>query len=641
MRIVLAIALLLSLAVGEAQEKTVVVGLIGDSTVAEQSGWGPAFAERFDRRAKIVNYAKGGATLKSLSTKLDELVQHQPDYVLIQFGHNDQKRYDTAVYRDHLKSYVERIQQAGGQPVIVSSVTRRSFDAQGKIVSNLVRNEKYSYRGTLTDYANAAEAVAKELNLPFIDLHRASIAHHNKIGRAASMAYNFKEGDKTHFNKKGAEAITGLILEELKTAVPELAAYVKAVAEGPKTSSHVADSARASIRGCGYPKLSDISFSSRRFRPENDRDPHDTFADLPRFFSTRLDWVYDKGNRENIIGRANALGLNYTGAISSILPDDLGGFVRIRGRDRSLSGDLSVLGHLPSKPAIGDVWSDDFIEIASEHVREMIRQGADGIQVDDPGMNYAEAVYRDGGYGDASNAKFPAWLTNNSTEQQRRNWNLDLGRPKFSYREWVLSKGGEDSIPPDLKRLHEKFLLEGLLRFYETLRNAAADANGGAPVPFSCNNSSNVVWRDYSKWADFGMAETRMENISPLKIWRWVCAPGLDIEKGQVLSPPRYDVLTPPDNMVPFTRSCIATTYAMGGLMMVPWDVWQKNGGGPRYFGTAADYADLYGLIRALPELFDGYEAVFCRGEGFRLRATSSKTHPSCFRATMTALLRW
>ena len=52
----------------------------------------------------------------------------------------------------------------------------------------------------------------------------------------------------------------------------------------------------------------------------------------------------------------------------------------------------------------------------------------------------------------------------------------------------------------------------------------------------------------------------------------------------------------------------------MGGLMMVPWDVWQKNGGGPRYFGTAADYADLYGLIRALPELFDGYEAVFCRG---------------------------
>ena len=141
----------------------------------------------------------------------------------IQFGHNDQKRYDTTVYRDHLKSYVERIRKAGGQAVIVSSVSRRSFDENGKIVSNLIKNEKYSYKGTLTDYANAAEAVAEELNLPFIDLHRASIAHHNQIGREESMSYNFKEGDTTHFNRKGAEAITELILEELKTVVPEIA----------------------------------------------------------------------------------------------------------------------------------------------------------------------------------------------------------------------------------------------------------------------------------------------------------------------------------------------------------------------------------------------------------------------------------
>lgn len=227
MRIVLAIALLLNLAVCEAQEKVVTVGLIGDSTVAVQSGWGPAFATRFDHRAKIVNYAKNGATLQALSKKLDALVRLKPDYVLIQFGHNDQKRYDTAGYSDHLRSYVERIRKAGGKPIIVSSVTRRSFDKNGKIVSNLVKNEKYSYKGKLTDYANAAEAVAAELKLPFIDLHAASIAHHNKIGREESMTYNFKEGDNTHFNKKGAKAITHLILKELNTVVPELAAYLK------------------------------------------------------------------------------------------------------------------------------------------------------------------------------------------------------------------------------------------------------------------------------------------------------------------------------------------------------------------------------------------------------------------------------
>ena len=228
MKIVLAIALLLAnQVVCKAEEKPVTIGLIGDSTVAEQSGWGPAFAQRFDRRAKIVNYAKNGATLQALSKKLNALVRLKPDYVLIQFGHNDQKRYDTAVYSNHLRSYVERIRKSGGKPVIVSSVTRRSFDAQGKIVSNLVKNEKYSYNGTLTDYANAAKTLAEKLNLPFIDLHAASIAHHNKIGRDESMTYNFKEGDNTHFNKKGSKAITGLILKELNTVVPELATYLK------------------------------------------------------------------------------------------------------------------------------------------------------------------------------------------------------------------------------------------------------------------------------------------------------------------------------------------------------------------------------------------------------------------------------
>jgi pectinesterase len=227
MKFVLKISLLISLAVCEAKVKAVTIGLIGDSTVAVQSGWGPAFAERFEDRAKIVNYAKNGATLQALSGKLDELVELKPDYILIQFGHNDQKRYDTQVYKSHLQSYVDRIQKGGGKPIIVSSVTRRSFDENGRIVSNLVRNEKYSYKATLTDYAKAAEALARELNLPFLDLHRVSIAHHNEIGREESMTYNFKEGDKTHFNRKGAEAITELIIKELKTAVPELVVYLK------------------------------------------------------------------------------------------------------------------------------------------------------------------------------------------------------------------------------------------------------------------------------------------------------------------------------------------------------------------------------------------------------------------------------
>jgi lysophospholipase L1-like esterase len=225
---VIAAAVLLGVSVCRAEETSLTIGLIGDSTVAVQSGWGPAFASRFHERVKVVNYARNGATLHSLSKGLDVLVQLKPDYVLIQFGHNDQKRYDANVYSEHLRSYGKRIQKAGGKPIILSSVTRRYFDENGKIVSSKSRILK----GSLTVYAQAAQAVAKQTEVPFIDLHAISVEHHNKIGPEASMTYNFREGDATHFNKKGGQAITDLILPELKKVAPELTVHLKHPSKG-------------------------------------------------------------------------------------------------------------------------------------------------------------------------------------------------------------------------------------------------------------------------------------------------------------------------------------------------------------------------------------------------------------------------
>ncbi len=211
---------------GLTPEAVVKIGLIGDSTVAQQSGWGPAFASRFNDQVQVLNHAVNGATLQSLSNRLDALVKHQPDYVLIQFGHNDQKRYDTNGYSARLRSYVERIRKAGGKPIILSSVTRRTFSQDGKIVSRLVKSKQFTFKANLTAYAQAAQAVAAELRVPFIDLHTISVAHHNKIGPEASMAYNFKEGDLTHFNGKGGQAVTDLILPELKRVAPELTTHL-------------------------------------------------------------------------------------------------------------------------------------------------------------------------------------------------------------------------------------------------------------------------------------------------------------------------------------------------------------------------------------------------------------------------------
>ncbi|MFH5805133.1 rhamnogalacturonan acetylesterase [Alienimonas sp. DA493] len=214
-------ASLLTSAVGvpnDSADAPVAIGLIGDSTVADTYGWGPAFAERFDDRTTVLNFARNGARLDTLSKRLDELLEKSPDYVLIQFGHNDQKKYGVETYKKNLTDYVRRAKAAGARPIVLSSVTRRNFGPDGKI---LPRTE--GVHGGLPAFAAAAGEVARRETVPFIDVYRISVEHHNRLGPEASAAYDFADDDQTHFSPAGAAATADLIVDELKVARPELA----------------------------------------------------------------------------------------------------------------------------------------------------------------------------------------------------------------------------------------------------------------------------------------------------------------------------------------------------------------------------------------------------------------------------------
>lgn len=204
-----------------AQEPDVTIGLIGDSTVTDEGGWGVGFAERLNDRGNVINYAKSGGTLAWLSKRLDELIAKKPDYILIQFGHNDMKFYDTRKYSNKLTNYIERIHKAEIKVIVLSSVTRRHFDESGKIKPPVVKGR------TLPEYAKAAQTVAEKQGVPFIDLNTISIAHHNEIGPEVSATYNLKEEDKTHLNKIGAKAIADLIIPEFIAVAPEIAYIVR------------------------------------------------------------------------------------------------------------------------------------------------------------------------------------------------------------------------------------------------------------------------------------------------------------------------------------------------------------------------------------------------------------------------------
>ncbi len=208
------------------------IALIGDSTMTDSAGWGKAFANRFGENVSVHNFSKGGRSAKSWHDEgwILDVLDTRSDYWLIQFGHNGQpgkgpkRETDPATsYRDYLKGYIDKAKSVGAKPILVSSVTRRRFDEKGKV--RVVEEKGFSL--PLKPWAEAAGAVAKEMEVPFIDLYGESVRYHDEIGPEESATFAPKEGDFTHFNEKGANAIADLVISELKKVEPGLAAHLE------------------------------------------------------------------------------------------------------------------------------------------------------------------------------------------------------------------------------------------------------------------------------------------------------------------------------------------------------------------------------------------------------------------------------
>ncbi len=195
--------------------------LVGDSTVTDASGWGGALSKSFGPKVEVVNEAKSGRSSRSY---IDEghwtrALARKGDYVLIQFGHNDQPGKGPAretdpktTYRDFLRKYIAEARAAGSKPVLITSIARRTFGKDGKP------------RTSLMPYADAVIAVGKDTHTPVIDLHALSLAHLAKIGDAASTPLGSDNGkDRTHFSVEGARVFAAMVAEELTRQVPELA----------------------------------------------------------------------------------------------------------------------------------------------------------------------------------------------------------------------------------------------------------------------------------------------------------------------------------------------------------------------------------------------------------------------------------
>ncbi len=191
------------------------VFLLGDSTVCDQprepyASWGQMLTVFFKPTLAVANHAESGeSTVSSLEAgrldKIESLLK-RGDYLIIQYGHNDEKLgADTAFtsFKANLKRFVATARRHGATPVLVTSMHRRTFDPDGKI------------RNSHGEFPEAVRQAAREEGVALIDLLALSRSLYEALGPEGSAAL-FKDGDGTHHSDYGAAQLARCVLSGLK-----------------------------------------------------------------------------------------------------------------------------------------------------------------------------------------------------------------------------------------------------------------------------------------------------------------------------------------------------------------------------------------------------------------------------------------
>ena len=195
---------------------------IGDSTVARnnirsypQTGMSQGLALYLKESVRIASHAKNGRSTKSF---LDEgrfvpveREMGEGDFLLIQFGHNDEKA-DPArhtdpegSFRENLRLFIRAAEKAGAYPVLITPIARRLFDEDGRFLP-----------GSHGDYPEAVRQVGAETGVPVIDLTAATEEFLAGLGDEPSKPLFMWPKDNTHLKPEGAVKMSGFLAEGLE-----------------------------------------------------------------------------------------------------------------------------------------------------------------------------------------------------------------------------------------------------------------------------------------------------------------------------------------------------------------------------------------------------------------------------------------
>jgi len=201
--------------------------LLGDSTMCDQprepfNSWGQMLTRFLKPEVAVANHAESGESVSGAlaALRFDKIWSEMKkgDYLFVQFGHNDMKSEDPGAlqtYTANMKRVVDETRRRGGIPVLVSSVSRRTFDAEGKKITD-------SFKG----YTQAVREVAREKAVPLIDLQASSATFYEALGPEVSHLAFATMQEGTHHGDYGSYEIAKCVLMGIKAARLDLATFI-------------------------------------------------------------------------------------------------------------------------------------------------------------------------------------------------------------------------------------------------------------------------------------------------------------------------------------------------------------------------------------------------------------------------------
>ncbi len=231
-----------------AQKLSVRIHVLGDSTTEQQNqnlkdqrGWPQLLPHFFTDEVRVLNHGKSGTSSRTFYEerwwKNARETILPGDYVVIQFGHNDEKHggFDGPIgtvasgsYREYLQKFVDEVRALGAIPIFATPVVRKmggpgqevsrrsAHDLAENIAANL--DKSVDPADTITfNYPHNMRDIAAINNVPLIDMTRSTKALVDRVGfeTATRRIYNF--GDGTHICAEGALLFSKLFVLELKS----------------------------------------------------------------------------------------------------------------------------------------------------------------------------------------------------------------------------------------------------------------------------------------------------------------------------------------------------------------------------------------------------------------------------------------